>query len=185
MNELHDIESVEIRSHVDDSKYPLPTNEELASLRKVADIIPTVSYALCAVEFAQRASTIGVTTVFSNFMQFPLPKGGNGAGAPPKDTEETAGALNRGLQFSNAFSLLFTLLSCAIPLFGAWVADTKLGRYKTITLGVFMCGVAYIVSIFGAIPSALQAGHALAPFLIGYFVLAFGIGKSFLHDFWL
>jgi dipeptide/tripeptide permease len=177
------METVELGSQVDDSAYPQPTQEELTSLRKVADSIPMVSYALCAVEFAERASYYGVTTVFSNFMQFPLPKGGNGAGAPPRGTEETAGALNKGLQFSSAFSLLFTFLAYLIPLFGAWIADTRLGRYKTIALGVFICGIAHIVLIFGAIPSVLQAGHALAPFLIGYFILAFGAGECFPNNF--
>lgn len=33
-------------------------------------------------------------------MQFPLPAGGNGAGAPPRGTQETAGALGKGEQFS-------------------------------------------------------------------------------------
>ena len=89
-------------------QYPTPTEEESRSLRKVADRIPTKAYLLCVVEFAERASYYGVKTVFSNFMQFPLPKGGNGAGAPPKGTELTAGALERGIQFSVAIGLLFT-----------------------------------------------------------------------------
>lgn len=87
---------------------PVPTEEQTRSLRKVADRIPTKAYLLCVVEFAERASYYGVKTVFSNFMQFPLPKGGNGAGAPPKGTELTAGALGRGIQFSVAIGLLFT-----------------------------------------------------------------------------
>ena len=87
---------------------PVPTEEQTRSLRKVADRIPTNAYLLCVVEFAERASYYGVKTVFSNFMQFPLPKGGNGAGAPPKGTELTAGALGRGIQFSVAIGLLFT-----------------------------------------------------------------------------
>ena len=41
----------------------------------IADSIPTVSYRLCAVEFAERASYYGVQTVFSSFIEFPLPKG--------------------------------------------------------------------------------------------------------------
>ena len=88
-----------------------PTEEQARSLRKVADRIPTKAYLLCVVEFAERASYYGVKTVFSNFMQFPLPKGGNGAGAPPKGTELTAGALGRGIQFSVAIGLLFTSVS--------------------------------------------------------------------------
>ena len=89
-------------------QYPVPTEEEARSLRKVADRIPIKAYLLCVVEFAERASYYGVKTVFSNFMQFPLPKGGNGAGAPPKGSEATAGALGRGIQFSVAIGLLFT-----------------------------------------------------------------------------
>lgn len=89
-------------------QYPAPTEDETRLLRKVADRIPTKAYLLCVVEFAERASYYGVKTVFSNFMQFPLPEGGNGAGAPPKGTELTAGALGRGIQFSVAIGLLFT-----------------------------------------------------------------------------
>lgn len=63
---------------------------------------------LCWVEFAERASYYGVQTIFSNFMQYPLPPGGNGAGAPPRGTQETAGALGKGEQFSVAIGLLFT-----------------------------------------------------------------------------
>lgn len=78
-----------------DSSYPVvPTDEERATLRKVADTIPYVSYMLCFVELAERASFYGVKTVFNNFMQFPLPEGGNGSGAVPKgDPNGHAGAL--------------------------------------------------------------------------------------------
>lgn len=153
-----------------------PTTEELVTLRKVSEKIPIVSYALCFVEFAERASYYGVRSVFSNFMQFGLPKGGNGAGAPPQHTQKTAGALGKGLQFSSAFVLLFQFLSYVVPIFGAWIADTRLGRYKTIAIGVFICGISHIIMIFGALPSVLQAGHGVAPFIISFFILAFGAG---------
>lgn len=55
--------------------YPIPTEEELTTLRKVAGSLPLVSFALCLVEFAERASYYGAKTVFSNFVQFPLPEG--------------------------------------------------------------------------------------------------------------
>lgn len=38
---------------------PEPTNEELQTLRKIAGSISWVSYALCVVEFAERASYYG------------------------------------------------------------------------------------------------------------------------------
>jgi len=62
-------------SVADPDTYPLPTDEERQTLRKVAGSIPTISYALCVVEFAERASYYGVQTIFSNFIEFPLPKG--------------------------------------------------------------------------------------------------------------
>lgn len=178
--EGQDIELVPSAERQDDSQYPKPNEEEKSTLRKVSDKLPAISFALCVVEFAERASYYGVLFPFANFMQFPLPRGGNGAGAPPRGTQETAGALGQGLQFANAFTLLFTFLAYVIPILGAWIADTRLGRYKTIAIGVLICGVAHIILVIGAIPSVLQAGagHALPPFFIGFFALAFGAGMS-------
>jgi hypothetical protein len=63
------------REVASDDEYPLPTAEESNTLRKVAGSLPLVSFALCLVEFAERASYYGAKTVFSNFIQFPLPEG--------------------------------------------------------------------------------------------------------------
>jgi hypothetical protein len=71
--EKHDYEVTATSTETDD--YPAPTEEEKASLRKVAATIPLVSFSLCIVEFAERASYYGAKNIFSNFIQFPLPKG--------------------------------------------------------------------------------------------------------------
>lgn len=52
-------------SVVDFEKYPLPTDEERHTLRKVADSIPRVAWWLCLVEFAERASYYGANQIFS------------------------------------------------------------------------------------------------------------------------
>lgn len=72
-----DVEAIGERtaSVVEREMFPTPTEEEARTLRKVADSIPNTAYMLCIVEFAERASYYGVQTVFSNFMQFPLPEG--------------------------------------------------------------------------------------------------------------
>jgi hypothetical protein len=57
-----------------------PTEEELATLPKVAGSMPVSAYYLCAVEFAERASYYGCKQVFKNFVRGKLPVGGNGAG---------------------------------------------------------------------------------------------------------
>lgn len=56
-------------------EYSLPTEDESQTLRRVAGTLPLVSFSLCLVEFAERASYYGAKTVFSNFIQFPLPEG--------------------------------------------------------------------------------------------------------------
>lgn len=148
--------------------FPLPTEEEACSLRKVPDSIPITAWLLCLVEFAERASYYGVQTVFANFMQYPLPAGGNGAGATRKGSQQTAGALGKGEQFSVAIGLLFLFLAYIIPIGGGWIADVKLGRFNTILIGVLICGVSHIIMVCGAIPSVLQAGRGVAPFVRGH-----------------
>ncbi|KAJ5502782.1 hypothetical protein N7463_005656 [Penicillium fimorum] len=159
-------------------KYPLPTEAESQTLRRVAGTLPLVSFSLCFVELAERASYYGAKTVFSNFMQFPLPEGGNGAGATPWGTQQTAGALGMGLQTSSALTLLFVFLAYVVPIFGGWWADVYVGRYKAIMVGVVICGIAHIIHIIGAIPSILQMGPSSAapPFILGLLVLAVGAG---------
>ncbi|KAI8627222.1 POT family protein [Xylariaceae sp. FL1651] len=166
---------------IDYETYPPPTVEEQSTLRKIHDSIPWTAWCLCFVEFAERASYYGAKAVFNNFLQFPLPEGGNGTGAiDPDKPEEHAGALNLGLQAASALTLLFTFLAYVIPIFGAWWADTKIGRYPAILYGVLIGGFAHVimryVQIGGAAPAVLKAGKGVAPFLISFFILAIGAG---------
>jgi hypothetical protein len=62
-------------SQLQDPDRPLPTDEEKKTLRHVAGSIPWIAFALCFVEFAERASYYGATQVFNNFLQQPLPEG--------------------------------------------------------------------------------------------------------------
>ncbi|RFU73016.1 hypothetical protein TARUN_9238, partial [Trichoderma arundinaceum] len=175
---------VSFNNHDDNEKAPLedpdgrePTDEEKATLRKVAGTIPVISWALCVAELAERASYYGASHVFNSYMQFPLPEGGNGSGAVPKSNPNGhAGALNMGLQFASAFSTLFKFLAYIFPIFGAYIADVHLGRFKTILLGVIIGAVAHIIMVGGAVPSLLKAGKGLAPFLVSFFILAIGAG---------
>ncbi|KAF7903138.1 uncharacterized protein EAF01_006187 [Botrytis porri] len=141
-----------------------PTEEERTTLRRISGSIPWTAYMICLIEFAERASYYGCQFVFSNFVQFPLPKGGNGAGATPKGTQLTPGALGKGLTVSSALGLLFKFLAYTVPVFGGWLADTKLGRFKTICIGVFVFGVAHLVLVLGALPSLFKSN--VSPMLL-------------------
>ena len=62
----------------DDRNGQDPTEEEKQTLRKVAGPISYAGYMLCFVEAANNASYYGVTGILANFIQRPLPPGGNG-----------------------------------------------------------------------------------------------------------
>jgi dipeptide/tripeptide permease len=67
------------------------------------------------------------------------------------------------------------LISCFYrPIFGGWLADAKLGQFRTICIGVAICGVAHVIMIISAIPSILQAEHAIGPFALSLYMLAVG-----------
>ena len=81
MDKLHDTNTS--TEGVDEIR--APTDEERQSLRRVPGTVPWVSWVICTAELAERGSYYAASQVFNNFMQFPLPKGGNGAGAVAKD----------------------------------------------------------------------------------------------------
>jgi dipeptide/tripeptide permease len=155
---------------------PRPTEEEKHTLRKISGRIPTIAYWLCAVEFAERASYYGVQPLFNNFVNKPLPKGGNGAGATKAGSQDTPGALGMGGPAATAVSQSFSMLVYALPIFWGWLADAKLGRYSIIFWGVIVCGFAHVLMVGSAAPALLQAGKSGAPFMLSVYVLAIGAG---------
>ncbi|KAK6458867.1 proton-dependent oligopeptide transporter, POT family [Scheffersomyces xylosifermentans] len=157
----------------------VPTNTEAATLRRVLGRASYASYLICLCELAERASYYSVTGILTNFIQRPMPKDSpHGWGAPlSKSGNESAGALDQGLQAANALSLLLTFLAYCVPLYGGFVADTKIGKFKAIWVGVIMGGISHILFVIAAIPSVLSHGKAaLAPTIIAIITLAFGTG---------
>jgi proton-dependent oligopeptide transporter, POT family len=97
-------------------------------------------------------------------------------GAPPKGTQESAGALGLGLQTAQALTVLFTFLAYCTPLLGGYLADAKLGRYQACWYGILIGIISHILLVIAAIPSVITAGHAVVPFTIGMITLAFASG---------
>ncbi|KAK7043587.1 hypothetical protein VNI00_008198 [Paramarasmius palmivorus] len=154
----------------------LPTEEERATLPRVPGGMPWTAFTICIVEFAERASYYGCSAVFSNFIQRPLPVGGNGAGAPPPGSQLSAGALGLGLKAATGITKTFSFVAFALPILGGYLADSKWGRFKTICIGTALGAIAHIVMVVAAIPSVIADGHAVAPFVISIILLAFGTG---------
>jgi len=116
---------------------------------------------------------------FTNLQQ-KLPVGGNGYGAPPRGTQQTAGALGLGTVKATAVSQSFKMLVYCLPVVFGYIADTYTGRYKMICWGVAVCGLAHILMIAAGAPGLLANGTAAAPYMISLYVLAIGAGKEFI-----
>ncbi|KAK2623926.1 hypothetical protein QTJ16_006560 [Diplocarpon rosae] len=151
-----------------------PTEEERHTLRRIPGAVPLIAYALCFVELAERASYYGVQPLIGNFVNRPLPVGGNGYGAPKKGTQDTAGALGMGTVKASAVAQSFNMLVYALPIFFGWLADTKTGRYRMVFWGVVVCGVAHVLMIAAGAPQLLADGGAKAPYFISLYMLAIG-----------
>ncbi|KAH8649185.1 POT family-domain-containing protein [Xylariales sp. PMI_506] len=151
-----------------------PTDEELKTLRRVPANIPTLAYMLCIVEFCERASYYGVQPLISNYVNRPMPNGGNGFGAPPPGDQQTAGALGMGTQVANAVSQSFSLLAYALPLIFGYLADTRTGRFRMIFWGVFVFGIAHILMCAAGAKDLLANGMAKVPYFISLYILAIG-----------
>lgn len=157
----------------------IPTPEEATSLRRILGRSSWASYTICLAELAERASYYSVTGILTNFIQRPLPPNSpHGWGAPDSRTSsENPGALGQGLQRATALTLLLTFLAYLVPLYGGFVADTQLGKFKAIWIGVIAGLVAHILFVIAAIPSVISNGDAaLAPTILGIITLAFGTG---------
>ncbi|OCF62322.1 POT family proton-dependent oligopeptide transporter [Kwoniella mangroviensis CBS 10435] len=156
-----------------------PTDEEFNTLRKVPAKMKWVSIALCTIELAERASYLGCSGVVKNFVNRPLPKGGNGAGAVAPGAageNQTAGALGKGTVTASAVYNAFIFLAYVLPIVGGIVADTKWGRFKTIAVGTGVGIIAHVLLVISAIPSVIGGGHAIGPFLLSLYILSFASG---------
>lgn len=140
--------------------------------------MPAIAYLICFVEFCERASYYGVQQLIGNFVNRPLPEGGNGYGAPPRGTQETAGALGLGTVKANAVSQSFSMLVYCLPIFFGWLADTRTGRFRLICWGVVVFGVAHVLMCVSAAKPLLADGSAKTPYLLSLYILAVGAGES-------
>ncbi|KAJ4417375.1 peptide transporter ptr2 [Neurospora sp. IMI 360204] len=161
---------------IEDDYEGKPTQEELDTLRRVPGTLPIIAYMICLIEFCERASYYGVQPLISNYVNRPMPEGGNGWGAPPRGSQKTGGALGLGQSTSNAVTQSFSMLAYALPLLFGWLADAKTGRFKLICWGVLVFGVAHVLMVVAGAKNLLADGSTKAPFFLSVYILAIGSG---------
>ena len=178
----------------EDASGATPNDEEALTLRRVSGPISLVNekgfytdsgrwagIAICAVEFAERASYFGCTqSLTNNFILNPLPLNGNGAGAVPKGPKgrnQSPGALGLGSVDATAVTQMFKSIAYGVPIGAGILADVKFGRFKTMCIGVAIGGLAHILLVITALPPVLQKPKgAFASLIISLITLALGTG---------
>jgi POT family proton-dependent oligopeptide transporter len=154
----------------------LPTDEELATLRRVPAAIPWRIYTIAFVELVERMSYYGTVAVYSNFIAKPL-KTPTGAAPNPSSAESVAGALGMGKQVAFSLTTFNAFWVYVCPLFGAWIADTYLGRFKTIVYSVIVAEVGHLILVASSAPSVLEKPNtALGVFILGILIMGLGTG---------
>ncbi|KAF9456664.1 POT family-domain-containing protein [Collybia nuda] len=150
-----------------------PTDEERATLRRVADKIPWNAYLIAFVELAERFSYYGSTVVYTNFIQQPLPEGSRtGAGF----TDGQSGALGLGQRASTGLTTFNQFWVYVVPLFGAYIADTYLGRFNTICIAILVALVGHIILIVSAVPGVINHPSAIGAYVVALIIIGIGTG---------
>ncbi|MCO5556511.1 hypothetical protein L7F22_010060 [Adiantum nelumboides] len=168
-------EKLALESEEDGLDYNV-TDEDRATLRRVAAPMPWTAFLIGICELAERFSYYGTTQVFQNMIQNPLPAGSTtGRTFHPDDV---AGVYGKGQQAATGITTFNTFWVYVNPLIGGYIADTYLGRFNTICLGVGIAIVGHILFIISAIPSVIKdLNGAFACFIIG--VIINGVGTGF------
>lgn len=152
-----------------------PTEEELHTLRRVPDKIPWNIFTIAFIELCERFSYYGTTAVFTNFIQRKLPE--NSTTGATYDIENPAGALGRGQMTSFALTNFNAFWQYTMPLFGAWVADSYLGRYRTIGSALVVDIIGHIILVISGLPSVIKNPQgALGAFATGVILMGVGTG---------
>ncbi|KAI4937887.1 hypothetical protein J4E85_000324 [Alternaria conjuncta] len=153
-----------------------PTEEELATLRRVPARIPWKIFTIAFVELVERMSYYGTVAVYSNYIAKPLTTP-TGAALNPDDENAQPGALNMGKQVAFSLTTFNAFWVYVCPLFGAWIADTYLGRFKTILYSVLVAEIGHLILVASAAPSVLaNSNAALGVFILGLIIMGLGTG---------
>lgn len=175
----HQVVAVPVHPELDAQGNPwiYPSPEDIdgpEALRRVTDKMPWAAYLIAIVEAAERFSFYGCSAVFTNFIQRPLPLGSHtGAGG----ANNVSGALGLGTQASTGLTTFYQFWVYVIPLFGGYVADTYLGRYKTIAWALLITLIGHILLIVAAVPGVIEhSDSSVAVFSIALIVMGIGTG---------
>jgi POT family proton-dependent oligopeptide transporter len=138
--------------------------------------IPWRIYTIAFVELVERMSYYGTVAVYSNFIAKKRTTP-TGAALDPSSDKSIPGALGMGKQVAFSLTTFNAFWVYVCPLFGAWIADTYLGRFKTIVYSVIVAEIGHIILVASSAPAVLdKPDTALGVFVLGILVMGLGTG---------
>ncbi|ODV61997.1 Ptr2p [Ascoidea rubescens DSM 1968] len=142
---------------------PLPTEEEEKTLQRVCETIPWACWLVAIVELCERFAYYGLSGPFMNYMQY-------------KPDDRIPGALGLGQKKSNALSYFFQFWCYVCPVFGAWISDTYLGKYKAICwfTGIYTIGI--LVLFLTSLPVSIENNVSFGGFIAAIIIIGLGTG---------
>ncbi|KAK3309421.1 putative oligopeptide transporter [Chaetomium strumarium] len=141
-----------------------PTAEELETLPRVCDKIPYAIFFIVVAEVAERFTYRSLTGPMQNYIQNPF-----------HDTDHP-GALGKGQATATAIGYFFTCWCYLTPIFGAIIADSWLGRLKTILIGTTTATVGVLILFITSIPLCLEKGAGFPGLIVALFIIGLGAG---------
>lgn len=135
-------------------------------------------------ELVERAAFYGSITIFQNYIQFAPQSPAEFERAVTGDGALQPGGLGLGVEKATMLTSFYTFFCYGSPLFGAFVADQYLGKYRTIIAfsSIYMLGYLFLTA--SAIPvgtdgtdGTVQYGsHSFPLFIISLVILGLGSG---------
>jgi hypothetical protein len=184
LTRFNDMEKCEAETSIhatDSSSASTPHPDGTAQgLKSIPGSLPWTARALMVWLILQYGADSSVPT--GNYMIFPLPQGGNGAGAPPAGSQETAGALGLGLKTATTIGTAYSFIFPVFSVVCAWLADVTFTRLQIIRSSAIMGCLYLALLLIASLPSVISDGHAAIPFMIGLAVK--NITRGELGSFW-
>ena len=117
----------------------------------------------------------------TNFIQRGLPPGSTTGAIPnagdPANASKSPGVLGMGQSAANGLVTFNQFWAYLMPLLGAYIADTYLGRYNTIQISIVIALVGHTILTASAAPGVItNHGGSLGAFVIGLIIMGFGTG---------
>ncbi|KAF2867717.1 major facilitator superfamily domain-containing protein [Massariosphaeria phaeospora] len=152
------------------------TDAEISALPHVVDHIPFAAWAVIFAGAFERFTYFGLIAPWQNYMQNPRPASPASQTQNPHDDAALPGALGLGQATATNISNAFFLCSFLTPMLFAVVSDTRLGRYKTLMLGLACYLTGCVVLVGTSSEGGLDRGAGVPGLGVSMVFVALGAG---------